>query len=70
MRSKNPEVRARAMEKMREYYHRTKKPWECECGRIIESGRKDKHLKTEIHAVNMPTPLPTPLDFQSFFHSK
>jgi len=71
MKSRNPEVRARALESMREYYHKTKRPFECECGRVIEAGRRDKHLKTEIHALLMhPMTMvagPSREDFDSFW---
>lgn len=71
MRSRNPAVRERALENMRAYYHRNKKPVQCECGRIIEGGRMDKHLRSDIHSLLMNPPIvlagPSRDDFLSFF---
>lgn len=74
MRSSNPEVRERALSNMRAYYYRTRAPWVCECGRVIEGGQKNKHLKSQIHSQLM-NPLtivagPTQEEFTSFFNSK
>jgi len=74
MRSSNPEVRERALLNMRAYYHRTKVPWVCECGRIIEGGQKNKHLKSQIHSLLLHPPDllagPSTNDFVSFFNTK
>lgn len=74
MRSSNPEVRERALANMRAYYHRTRAPWVCECGRVIEGGQRNKHMRSLIHAELM-NPLsivagPSNNDFVSFFSNK